>query len=154
MKLKIYIQDLIDRGEIEVANAKPGNNNDKLKMYQEPFPKNDKGKGSSSNAMGYDCANHVTSFNFLVSRIEPADNYVNVITIQGVNPPSSQSRPNPARIVIQGVTPSTSHFQNDCNATTRRGRVTIQRVPPPPNPPPMSSTHRYDLLDQLGKTPA
>lgn len=33
MKLKIYIQDLIDRGEIEVANAKPGNNNDKLKMY-------------------------------------------------------------------------------------------------------------------------
>lgn len=33
MKLKIYIQDLIDRGEIEIANAKPSNNNDKLKIY-------------------------------------------------------------------------------------------------------------------------
>lgn len=118
MKLKIYIQDLIDRGEIEVANAKPSNNNDKLKMYQEPFPKHDKGKGSSSNTVNYDYTNHITSFDSLVGRIEPADNHVNVITIQGVNPPLSQNRPNPSRIVIQSTIPSTPYSQNDYNVTT------------------------------------
>lgn len=109
MKLKIYIQDLIDRGEIEVANSKLGNNNDKLKMYQESFPKNDKGKGSSSNIVNYDYTNHIMSFDFLGGRIDLADNHVNVITIQGANPPPFQSRPNPAKIVIQGATPSASH---------------------------------------------
>lgn len=154
MKLKIYIQDLIDRGEIEVANAKPGNNNGKLKMYQEPFLKNDKGKGLSSSTVNYDYTNHIASFDSLVGRIEPTDIHVNVITVQGANPLPSQSRPNPARIVIQGATPSTSYSPNDCNVTTHQGRVTMQGDPPPPKPPPMSSTHRYDLLDQLGKTPA
>lgn len=122
-------------------------------MYQEPFPKHDKGKGSSSSIVNYDYTNHITSFDFLVGRIEPIDNQVNIITIRGTNLPPSQSipriivqgdpalpqlviKPNPTKIVIQGFVPSISHSQNDYNVTSWCGRVNIQGAPPPPNPPP------------------
>lgn len=49
MKLKNYIQDLIDKGDVKVATAKLENSNVKLKMYQDPFPKHGKDKASSSH---------------------------------------------------------------------------------------------------------
>lgn len=130
-----------------------------------------KGKASSSNVVNYDYTNHITDIDSLVDCIEPTNNHVNIIIVQGANPPSTQnrlkitiqggpippqpaSRPNPTKIVIQGAAPSTFHSQNDYSVTTYHERVTIQGVPPPPNPPPMSSTRRYGLLDHLGKIPA
>lgn len=93
MKLKNYIQDLIDKGEVEVVFAKLNNSNNKLKMYQEPFPRHGKNKGSSSHSVPYDYTNNITGFDSLVGRIEPADIHVNTITIEGVDPASKPYRP-------------------------------------------------------------
>lgn len=66
MKLKNYIQDLLNKGDIEVTIAKPGNLNHKLKMYQDPFPKHGKDKASSSHEAHYDYINYVSNFYSLV----------------------------------------------------------------------------------------
>lgn len=59
MKLKNYIQELIDKGDTEVDVAKLGNSNDKLKMYQDTFPKHGKDKASSSNNVNYEYTNYM-----------------------------------------------------------------------------------------------
>lgn len=108
MKLKNYIQDLIDKGDIEVATTKPGNSNDKLKMYQDPFPKHSKEKASSSHEVHYDYTNYIFGFDSLLGRIEPFDTHVNTIIIQGVYPPPTSHRP---RATIQDVPPPQSSSQ-------------------------------------------
>lgn len=109
MKLNNYIKDLTNKGDIEVTIAKPGNSNDKLKMYQDPFPKHGKYKASSSHEVRYDYGNYVSVFESLVGRIVPIDTHVNTITIQGVDPPLAPDRP---RFIIQGVSPSQSSSQS------------------------------------------
>lgn len=100
MKLKNYIQDLINKGDIEVDIAKPGNSNDKLKMYQAPFPKHGKYKAPSSNAINYDYTNYVSGFDSFVVHIEPFDNSVNIIIVKGVDPSPTTHKP---RVTIQGI---------------------------------------------------
>lgn len=51
MKLKSYNQDLIGKGDVEVVVARTNNSNDKIKMYQDPFLKHGKDKGSSSHSI-------------------------------------------------------------------------------------------------------
>lgn len=125
MKIKNYIQDLVDKGDIEVATSKPSNSNGKIKMCQDPFPKHGKHKASSSHEVHYDCTNYVSNFDSLVGCIEPIDTHINTITIQGVNPSptshrhkvtiqhapplQSSNRPSQENIVIQDASPSTSH---------------------------------------------
>lgn len=118
MKLKNYIQDLIDKGDIEVDISKPSNSNNKLKMYQDPCPKHGKYKASSSHVVIYDYTNYISDFDSLVVHIEPVNTHVNTITIQGVNPPFASHRP---RITIQGV---------DLPPIPHRPRITIQYSPP------------------------
>lgn len=80
MRLKNYIQDLIDKGDIEIA-TKNTNANDKLKMYQDPFPKYRKDKGLPSHRVSYDYTNNIKGFDSLIGRIEPPEHIVNTITI-------------------------------------------------------------------------
>lgn len=81
MKPKNYIPNIIYKGDIEVVGAKLGNTNDKLKMYEDPFPKHGKDKASSSHTVNYDYTNYVSGFDSLVGRTQPTDTHVNTITI-------------------------------------------------------------------------
>ena len=42
MRLKNYIQDLIDRGDIELEGEESTSRNQNLRIYKDPFPKHDR----------------------------------------------------------------------------------------------------------------
>ena len=57
-KLKVFIQNLVDDGEIEVEGG-PSSKNAKLKIFQNPFPDHNNGnnntnQASTSNVVPYD----------------------------------------------------------------------------------------------------
>ncbi len=86
IKLKIFIQNLVDDGEIEVEGG-PSSKNAKLKIFQKLFPNhnNDNNKNgnnntknenqaSRSNALLYDYSiNHILGFDSLCGKIETND---------------------------------------------------------------------------------
>ncbi|GLJ22018.1 hypothetical protein SUGI_0412480 [Cryptomeria japonica] len=77
------------------------------------------------------------------------DNYVSTIIIKDKTPENSTQRPN---IVLKGVG-SSSKPTFECNVTTRRGKFTLQGAPAK-NTTSSSTKPEYDLVEQLGKTPA
>jgi hypothetical protein len=156
MKFKNYVQDLIDSGKIEVEGHNQSSNS-KLKIYSTPFPNHNQSNQndhninavstsnnnttpydySTNSIMGFDslCGNldinDTCGFDSLCGHIEESDNSINTLTLKGA----------------------------DCNATTRRARVTVQAAPNQTNAPAAPSTanrpaSRYDLISQLKKTPA
>ena len=86
MKLKVFIQNLVDDGEIEVEGGPPSKN-DKLKIFQNPFPDhnndnnnngnnntNNINRASTSNALHYDYStNHMLGFDSLCGKIKTND---------------------------------------------------------------------------------
>jgi len=132
MRLKHCIQDLIDKGGISFDEQPKQSPNSNLKAYKDPLPNHNKGKGSLSN-QAYNIVPPPAFFDSIVGRIEESSNHVNTIIIWAQTP--------------------------DCIVTTCHGRVSIRGAPTndqlstsaPTNPP---STHKYNLLDHLDKTPA
>ena len=82
IKLKIFIQNLIDDGEIEVERG-PSSKNAKLKIFQKPFPDhnnennnnvNNVNRASTSNTLYFDYStNHISGFDSLCGKIESND---------------------------------------------------------------------------------
>ena len=73
IKLKVFIQNLVDDGEIEVEGG-PTSKNAKLKIFQKPYPNhnndrnntNNTNQASTSNAVPYDYStNHISGFDSL-----------------------------------------------------------------------------------------
>ena len=79
IKLKVFIQNRVDDGEIEVEGG-PSSKNAKLKIFQKPFPDhnndntnnvNNVNQASTSNALHYDYStNHISRFDSLCGKIE------------------------------------------------------------------------------------
>jgi len=113
IKLKIFIQNLVDDREIEVE-AGPPSKNAKLNIFQNSFPDhnndnknngnnntNDINQASTSNAIHYDyftshisgfdslCGkietNDICSFDSMCGRIEEVDTHVNTLVLQDIN---------------------------------------------------------------------
>ncbi|GLJ51443.1 hypothetical protein SUGI_1093350 [Cryptomeria japonica] len=116
-------------------------------MFKEPFPKHDKGKAAATD----DQTNYTrASYNYdsNINHIS-MDNYVSTIIIKDKTPGNSTQRP---KIVLKGVG-SSSEPTHECNVTTRRGKFTLQGAPAK-NIASSSTKSKYDLVEQLGKTPA
>lgn len=67
-KLKNVIQDIINKGDIEVDGH---TSNEKHVMFKEPFPKHDKGKSKANNQanyakMSYDYHLSLTTFQWII----------------------------------------------------------------------------------------
>lgn len=78
----------------------------------------------------------------------PANDYQSQPKLVIASPSSTVNCINQPKLTIQGpYLPSNS--SKNCDATTCRGRVNIQGVPPPPNPLYVPLTNRYDLLESL-----
>ena len=83
IKLKIFIQNLVDDGEIDVEGGPPFENAN-LKIFQKSFPDhnndnnnngnnntNNISRASTSNALHYDYSpNHISKFDSLCGKIE------------------------------------------------------------------------------------
>lgn len=143
-RLKNIVQDLIDRGDIEIEGH---SSNQEHEVFKEPFPKHDKGKGKVTD----DQANYTrTSYNYdsTINHIS-MDNHISTITIKNKNPENSSLRP---KIVLKGVG-SSSTSTSECHVTTRRGKITLPGTSTKNTNLP-STKPEYDLVEQLGKTPA
>jgi hypothetical protein len=137
MKLKHYIQDLIDRKEIEVDSSAQSSPNANLKIYQNAFPKHTSGTGpgnptqsseqgkgkQAENADRKDYTNAYINYDNLIGCISQVQSSINVIHVKGVD--------------------------TQCAITTRRGRITVAGVGPAP-----SVGTQYNILEHLGNTPA
>lgn len=80
------------------------------------------------------------------------DNHVSTIIIKDKTLEGSTQR---CKVVLKGVGPSSSSSSStlECNVTTYRGKVTLQGAPPKTIVV-SSPNNEYELVDQLGKTPA
>ena len=81
IKLKNFIQNLVDNGEIEVEGG-PTSKNAKLKIFQKPFPDhnnrnnntNNTNQASTSNVVPYDYStNHISGFDSLCGKVDTND---------------------------------------------------------------------------------
>ncbi|GLJ17265.1 hypothetical protein SUGI_0299580 [Cryptomeria japonica] len=116
-------------------------------MFKEPFPKHDKGKAKAKN----DQTNYTrASYNYdsTLNHIS-MDNYVSTIIIKDKMPETSTQRP---KIVLKGIG-SSFEPTSKCNVTTRRGKFSLQGALAK-NITSSSTKPEYDLVEQLGKTPA
>ncbi|GLJ50598.1 hypothetical protein SUGI_1077960 [Cryptomeria japonica] len=116
-------------------------------MFKEPFPKHDKGKAKATD----DQTNYTkASYNYdsTINHIS-MDNYVSTIIIKDKTPENPTQRP---KIVLKGVG-SSFEPTSECHVTTRRGKITLQGASTK-NTASSSTKHEYDLVEQLGKTPA
>lgn len=116
-------------------------------MFKEPFPKHDKGKAKATE----DQTNYTrASYNYdsTINHIS-TDNYVSTIINKDKTSENSTQRP---KIVLKGVG-SSSEPTSECHVTTRRGKITLQGAPTK-NTTSSSTKPEYDLVEQLGKTPA
>jgi len=125
MRLKNYIQDLIDRGDIELEGGENTSKNKNLGIYKDPFPKHDptppptnQGQNDQANNIHYKTTSH--SYDVIIGYIEYLDNHVTTIKVKTV----------------------------DCAITTRHNKITVQRPPPP------TLVGQYNLIEQLEKNPA
>lgn len=93
IKLKVFIQNLVDDGEIEVEGG-PTSKNAKLKIFQKPFPDHNNGnnntnnvnQASTSNAVPYDYStNNILGFDSLCGHIEEVDTHVNTLVLQAAD---------------------------------------------------------------------
>ncbi|GLJ20143.1 hypothetical protein SUGI_0365630 [Cryptomeria japonica] len=142
-RLKNIIQDLIDRGDIEIEGH---SSNQEHEMFKEPFPKHDKGKAKATD----DQTNYIrASYNYdsTINHIS-MDNYVSTIIIKDKASENSTQRP---KIVLKGVG-SSSEPTSECHVTTRRGKITLQGAPTKITAS-SSTKPEYDLVEQLGMTP-
>ncbi|MGI4370291.1 hypothetical protein ACR2V4_27250, partial [Klebsiella pneumoniae] len=136
-RLKSIIQDLIDRGDIEIEGH---SSNQEHEIFKEPFPKHDKGKGKVTD----DQANYTrTSYNYdsTINHIS-MDNHISTITIKNKNPENPPQRP---KIVLKGVG-SSSTSTSECHVTTRQGKITLQGAPTK-NIASSSTKPKYDLVE-------
>ncbi|GLJ28438.1 hypothetical protein SUGI_0559540 [Cryptomeria japonica] len=141
--LKNIIQDLIDRGDIEIEGHSSNQEHD---MFKEAFPKSGKGKTKAIDEhTNYTRASY--NYDSTVNHIS-MDNYVSTIIIKDKMPKNSTQRP---KVILKGIGPS-FESTSECNVTTRRGKVTLQGAPAKTI---ASSTTKpeYALIEQLGKTP-
>ncbi|GLJ22222.1 hypothetical protein SUGI_0417710 [Cryptomeria japonica] len=116
-------------------------------MFKEPFPKHDKGKAKAiDDQTNYTRASY--NYDSTINHIS-MDNYVSTIIIKDKTPENSTQRP---KIVLKGIG-SSSEPTSECNVTTCRGKFTLQGVPTK-NTASSSTKPEYDLVEQLGKTPA
>ncbi|GLJ27782.1 hypothetical protein SUGI_0545240 [Cryptomeria japonica] len=116
-------------------------------MFKEPLPKHDKGKAKATD----DQTNYTRApynYDSTINHIS-MDNYVSTIIIKDKNPENPTQRP---KIVLEGVGYS-SEPTSECHVTTYRGKITLQGAPAK-NTASSSTKPEYDLLEQLGKTPA
>ncbi|GLJ08444.1 hypothetical protein SUGI_0088870 [Cryptomeria japonica] len=116
-------------------------------MFKEPFPKHDKGKAKATDDQT-NCTRATYNYDSTINHIS-MDNYVSTIIIKDKTSENSTRRP---RIVLKGVG-SSSEPNSECNVTTRRGKITLQGAPAK-NTASSSTKPEYDLVEQLGKTPA
>ncbi|GLJ59482.1 hypothetical protein SUGI_1510350 [Cryptomeria japonica] len=141
--LKNIIQDLIDRGEVEIEGH---SSNQEHEMFKEPFPKHDKGKAATiDDQTNYTRASY--NYDSTINHVS-MDNYVSTIIIKDKMPEISTLRP---KIVLKGIG-SSSEPTSECHVTTRRGKFTLQGAPAK-NTASSSTKPEYDLVEQLGKTP-
>ena len=135
IKLKVFIQNLIDDGEIEVEGG-PSSKNAKLKIFQKPFldhnnDNNNNGNNNTNNvnwastskALHYNYStNHISGFDSLCGKIETndicgfdsmcghieeVDTHINTLVLQVAN----------------------------CDATNLWGRINLQAATPNPSVP-------------------
>ena len=152
IKLKIFIQNLVDDGEIEIEGG-PTSKNAKLKIFQKPFPDhnndnnntNNVNRSSTSNVLPYDYStNHILGFDSLCGKIETND----ICSFDSMCGRIEEVDTHVNALVLQAA---------DCDATTRRGRFTLQAATPNntnpsvPHMPIVPSTSqklasRYDVL--------
>lgn len=143
-KLRNIIQDLIDRGDIEVDGH---TSNQEHEILKEPFPKHDKGKYKAIDSQ----ANYTKASYDYDSTINciSMDDYVSTITIKDKAPKNTTQRP---KVILKGIGPSLE-FTPSYNVTTHRGKGVLQGVLAKSNasfvPKP-----EYDLVEKLGKTPS
>ncbi|GLJ07896.1 hypothetical protein SUGI_0076310 [Cryptomeria japonica] len=136
-QLKNIIQDLIDRGDIEIEGH---SSNQEHKMFKEPFPKHDKGKSKATD----DQTNYTrASYNYdsTINHIS-MDNYVSTIIIKDKMLENSTQRP---KIILKGIG-SSSKPTSECNVTTHRGKFTLQGAPAK-NTASSSTKPEYDLVE-------
>lgn len=136
-QLKNIIQDLIDRGDIEIEGH---SSNQEHEMFKEPFPKHDNGKAKAT----YEHTNYTrASYNYdsTVNHIS-MDNYVSTIIIKDKTPENYVQRP---KIVLKGIG-SPSEPTSECNVTTCRGKVTLQGAPTKTTAS-SSAKPEYDLVE-------
>ena len=95
IKLKVFIQNLVDDGEIEVEGG-PSSKNAKLKIFQKPFPdQNNDNKNNGNNNMNYVnqastsialpydySTTHISGFDSLCGHIEEVNTHVNTLVLQ------------------------------------------------------------------------
>lgn len=142
-RLKNNIQDLIDRGDIEIEGH---SSNQEHEMFKEPLPKHDKGKAKAiDDQTNYTRATY--NYDSTINHIS-MDNYVSTIIIKDKNPENSTQRP---KIVLKYVG-SSSEPTSECHVTTRRGKITLQGALAK-NTASSSTKPEYNLVEQLGKTP-
>jgi len=142
MKLKYYVQDLIDRKEITVgAQTSP---NAGLQIYQNVFPphnNNKSGKGPIQNNNNNQQQNKSARKNNATQ--DYTTSYLDYGSLIGC---ISEKKPSINVINIQG--PS-----NECAVTTRRVQFNIAS-PPVSSAPSAPSKSQYNILERLGNMPA
>jgi len=131
IKLKVFIQNLVNDGEIEVEGGPPSKNA-KLNIFQKPFPdhnndnnnyRNNVNQASTSNALHYDYStNHISGFDSLCGKVETND----ICGFDSMHGRIEEVDTHVNTLVLQA---------DDCDATTWWGRITLQAATPDPTNP-------------------
>lgn len=87
LKLKNYIQDLIDRGDIELESNEPISKNQQLGIYKDPFPKHDQNQIQTNPIQDRQTNNiyynkRPEPYDAVIGNIELTNNYVATIKVK------------------------------------------------------------------------
>ena len=130
IKLKVFIQNLVDDGEIDVEGGPPSKNA-KQKIFQKFFPDHKNGNNntnnvnwaSTSNMLNYDYStNHILGFDSFCGKIEKH----NICGFDFMCGYIEEVNTHVNTLILQVV---------DYGATTQWGRITLQATTPNPTNP-------------------